>query len=183
MDNTTLGLSRAKDAPMTVSRSLPRPCFPYIVDAATKAIFGVIFLPVQDVTTILCSSSPVLYWFAALLTTRSEEELAPVEAVKDPNLADVKVALKVETSKNLETRHSTILFQVRTHLAIESSRICVRPSVFNEVIEAYHDMLHWETCFLFQGSNDSDASNWVKFYFLTYTLLGTVLFSNNYTWS
>jgi hypothetical protein len=91
----------------------------YLITCAIEILL-IHFIILQVATRLLCSSSPVLYWFAALLTTSSETELVPVEIPKEEKpLAELQIALKVETAKNLDTRHSTILLQVSiTHFSL-----------------------------------------------------------------
>ena len=47
VDNTALGLAKPRDPPMTVSLSLPRPCFVYLVHAIFLVLFGFICMHVQ----------------------------------------------------------------------------------------------------------------------------------------
>ncbi len=115
VDNTRLGLSKPRDAPMTKTYALPRPTFVYTGHAALLALLGLTFFQVQTTTRLLCCASPVLYWFGALLTLQCDADLVPVTAAsKEKEESDDfrrNVCLKVERAKNLDNRHATVLLQ------------------------------------------------------------------------
>ncbi len=101
---------------------------------------------------MICSSSPLLYWFCALLTVPSNSDLVPMddeeatgEEKKPSSSPSYAVSLKVEHARNLESRRANVL--------------------------------------LMQEEKTTAPCSWVKMYFLGYTLIGTVLFSNGYPWT
>jgi len=54
-------------------RGLPRECFVYALHAAALAAFCLLCAHVQVSTRILCSSCPIIYWWAAMLTAPPEK--------------------------------------------------------------------------------------------------------------
>jgi len=73
----------------------------------------------QTTARVLCTGSPLLYWFTALLTVQTDSDLLPIkkrdpkEDENDENSPNFRrnVWLKVERARNLETRHATVLLQ------------------------------------------------------------------------
>ena len=79
------------------ARMLPRNCFPYVVHAVALALLCVTTAHVQIVTRMICSSSPVIYWLAALLTTDPKKKPTPLL-----DLSKEDMCLKIETKEHLE---------------------------------------------------------------------------------
>lgn len=77
---THFGMDPAKRVPSFdyyAVRGLPRECFVYAVHACALALFCLLCAHVQVSTRILCSSCPIIYWWAAMLTA-SEDRVKPV---------------------------------------------------------------------------------------------------------
>ncbi|TRY77452.1 hypothetical protein TCAL_08012 [Tigriopus californicus] len=164
VDNSLLGIPRLKDPPLTTTWTLPRECFVYIVHSALLAIICLFFNRIQVGTRLICSSSPVLYWIAALLTTPSEDELVPIETGKvnrEPLAGSGTDALSPITDKERLREERRVWFRVEKarNLNTRSSTILLQEVIHNEV------------------------GNAIKIYFLAYTLVGTVLYSNHFQWS
>lgn len=94
--------------------------FVFIVHALYLTVFCIFFVHVQVTTRMLCSASPVLYWFGAY--------------------------------------------------------------IFDAVSSIEYDLLPSWKCFLFTNELNS-KQKFVKYYFLSYFFIGTILFSNNYPWT
>jgi len=139
IDNNLLGLPRKPVLAVRQHKVLPRECFVYVVHATALAIFGLFFINVQVVTRLLASSSPILPWLAALMTTRQDKQLVPID---EDNTEET--LYKVECRGNMDSNTDTILFQEQL---------------------------------------DGDSAQWVMMYFLGYTMIGTVLFSNHLPWT
>ena len=80
---THFGMDPAKRVPSFdyyAVRGLPRECFVYAVHACALALFCLLCAHVQVSTRILCSSCPIIYWWAAMLTA-SEDRVKPVPGV------------------------------------------------------------------------------------------------------
>ena len=132
-----------------------RECFVYVVHATALTVFALLFMHVQVVTRLLMAGSPVLPWLAAIMTTRLGRE--PVPLCEDDNLEIIR---KIECRSNLRSNTDTILFQVmniRNHMSVLMGRL--------------------------QENLETDKAQWTMMYFLGYTLVGTILFSNNLPWT
>lgn len=90
------------------SRILPRECFVYMVHVSALSIFCLFCVHVQISTRMICSSSPVMYWLAALLTTPMHIRPLPLT-----DLNKDQVALQLETPFNLEHPWKSILTEER----------------------------------------------------------------------
>ncbi len=101
-----------------------------------------------------------MYWFAALLTTPAESDLVPVEPDKAKE-AKLKPADPASAKKAARDKERKLWFSV------EKARN----------LDARHSTI------LLQEASDSLAANCAKLYFLGYTLVGTILFSNFYPWT
>ena len=87
-------------------RGLPRDCFVYVVHAAVLAVLGIFCFHVQISTRMLCSSCPVIYWWAAMLSSpRTKTKPVPIF----PNKNHMDVVLKLESVTNLESGWKNLL--------------------------------------------------------------------------
>ncbi|XP_035295430.1 GPI mannosyltransferase 2 isoform X8 [Cricetulus griseus] len=83
----TLGLRRSKDSKKTLEKPHPGflspKVFVYLVHAAGLLLFGSLCMHVQVLTRLLCSSTPVVYWFPAHLLQNQEPLLRSVDTVPE----------------------------------------------------------------------------------------------------
>ncbi len=176
VDNARLGLARPRDPdPPTKTLSLPRPAFVYVAHAAASALALLLLFPVHQATRVLCSSSPVLYWFAALLTLQEESDLVPV---KSPAQGASK-----EDSDNYRWG---ILPPCKLIAFVKRKFKYLPPPFRRDVclkVERARNLENRHATVLLQEKAGSDASHWVKLYFLGYMLVGTVIFANNFPWT
>lgn len=120
---------------------LPRECFVHVVHITALALFSFLCVHVQISTRMLFSSSPVLYWIAALITSSQERKSG---GPGNLDLSKEDLALKLESKVNLENTFRNVVTD--------------EPIVSTE-------------------------AKWIKIYFVSYTLIGTVLFSNFLPWT
>ncbi|KAL0268654.1 UNVERIFIED_CONTAM: hypothetical protein PYX00_010504 [Menopon gallinae] len=125
----------------TGSSAVPIFAFPYVVHCCILSTFAALVIHIQVATRLLCSSSPIPYWFSAWFVARDVKETVH-------NLVSKKFPKKgkfyySESSENKNSRWRTFLFS--------------------------RD---------FQG-----AALWVKYYYLSYFFLGTLMFSNYLPWT
>ena len=125
---------------MYKARILPKECFVYMAHAAFLCFFGTFFVHVQISTRMILSSSPVVFWVCALVTTPEEKKAIPLLDLDNKP----EMALKLESPENLESAWRSLLMDER-----------------------------WT----------KPESKWIRVYFLSYALLGTILFSNFLPWT
>lgn len=124
-----------------VQGELPISTFPYVLHCFALTIFSVFMMHVQVATRLLCSSSPVVYWFCA-------SRLSPAfkETVERNVLGKLTKKTNGQFYENYSNRKSK-----------------------------------WKNCIItetFRG-----YSLFIKYYFLSYAVIGTVLFSNYLPWT
>lgn len=95
--NLDPGAPRAPAHDVYRSGVLPKDCFVYVAHAVFLALFCLLFAHVQIATRMICSSSPVLYWVAAVMTASPERKATP-----NLDLDKEAAALKLESQENLE---------------------------------------------------------------------------------
>ena len=122
------------------TKILPHNAFVYIVHALAMSAFAFLCVHVQISTRLLCSSSPVLYWIAAVVTTPPDRKPCPANL----DFAKEELATKIETKENLENNFRNVLTE--------------EPIV-------------------------SDEARWIKLYFVSYAIIGTIMFSNFLPWT
>jgi len=108
VDNNLLGMPRKPCLAVRQYKVLPRDCLVYVIHATALVIFALFFMHVQVMTRLLLSSSPILPWLAAILTTRRDKPAVPLA---DGDEAQKETLLKIECKSNLLSNTDTILFQ------------------------------------------------------------------------
>lgn len=86
------------------SRVLPKECFVYMVHALFLCIFCTFFVHVQISTRMILSSSPVVLWIAALITTPEDKKSMPVLDLDKPEMV-----FKLESAENLESAWKSLI--------------------------------------------------------------------------
>ncbi len=94
------------------SRVLPKDCFVYVVHAAALAVFALLFVHVQISTRLIMSSSPFLYWVAALATSSPEQKPVAIVDLEKP-VTVVAAILQIEARENLERSWRCLLTEER----------------------------------------------------------------------
>jgi phosphatidylinositol glycan class V len=95
------------------ARGLPKECFVYVVHAAFLAAFSLFFIHVEVATRMLASSTPVIYWWAAVLTTPLDRK--PVHATVDGKRAEESA--KLETPDNLQSNWRCLVIDERQNMS------------------------------------------------------------------
>lgn len=118
-----LGLAGSSDASSSSSnfhtygaKMLPKEAFVYVVHAAFLAIFAFFFIHVQVATRMIASSTPVIYWWMAVLTIpndRKPQHKQP-EAAKSPRL---EVLSQLETHENLQSNWKNLVIDERPKMS------------------------------------------------------------------
>ena len=88
-------------------RILPKESFIYIAHAAFLATFAFFCIHVQVATRMLASSTPVIYWWMALLTTPKDRKPMHQSDSKYPRL---EVLQKLETKENMASIWKNLVF-------------------------------------------------------------------------
>ncbi len=88
-------------------RILPKESFVYIAHAAFLATFAFFCIHVQVATRMLASSTPVIYWWMALLTTPKDRKPMHQSDSKYPRL---EVLQKLETKENMASFWKNLVF-------------------------------------------------------------------------
>ena len=88
-------------------RILPKESFIYIAHAAFLATFAFFCIHVQVATRMLASSTPVIYWWMALLTTPNDRKPMHQSDSKYPRL---EVLQKLETKENMASIWKNLVF-------------------------------------------------------------------------
>eukprot|EP00095_Tigriopus_kingsejongensis_P007058 maker-scaffold146_size311726-snap-gene-2.21 protein:Tk07058 transcript:maker-scaffold146_size311726-snap-gene-2.21-mRNA-1 annotation:"gpi mannosyltransferase 2" len=122
VDNSLIGIPRVREHPATSTSTLPRRSFVYLVHVLVLAILMLGSVDTQGTTRLLCSSSPVIFWIAAVLTTPSRNQLVPMDAVEDSRALNANdkrsngcgKAAQIEIHENLKSRSSTLLLHEMT---------------------------------------------------------------------
>lgn len=118
VDNAMLGISKPKTEPANYTRALPRETLVYLAHAFVLAAAGAVSVPLQISGRLLLTSSPVLYWIAALATTSANRQLvevSPDQIDEFPKGQDAdKNALLVESGRNLHSAFSTLILTEST---------------------------------------------------------------------
>ncbi|XP_040569293.1 GPI mannosyltransferase 2 [Lepeophtheirus salmonis] len=122
------------------SKNLPKECLVYVVHSLVLATFCILFIHIQVSTRLLCSSCPVIYWYAAALTTHRNRRHTPlIESTRMEEFVHI-----IEKKSNLESAYKSVIFDERP---VDST------------------------------------DRWLRVYFMSYTVLGTVMFSNFLPWT
>ncbi|CAB4064244.1 PIGV [Lepeophtheirus salmonis] len=122
------------------SKNLPKNVLVYVVHSLVLATFCILFIHIQVSTRLLCSSCPVIYWYAAALTTHRNRRHTPlIESTRMEEFVHI-----IEKKSNLESAYKSVIFDERP---VDST------------------------------------DRWLRVYFMSYTVLGTVMFSNFLPWT
>ncbi|QQP32468.1 GPI mannosyltransferase 2 [Caligus rogercresseyi] len=125
---------------LLASGNLPKEAFVYVIHSLALGAFCALFVHIQVSTRILCSSCPILYWYAALLSMPKDRKHTPlIESCRMDGLVHI-----VERRENLESAFKCVLLDERPR---------------------------------------DERDRWLRFYFVGYAVLGTVLFSNFLPWT
>ncbi len=117
----------------------------YVVHACALSLFCLLCIHVQVSTRLLCSSSPAIYWLAALLSAPPDRRRpVPPAANSDKDSDNYGAALKLESRANLD---------------------------------------HWWRSSLTDETTTTPWSRWIKLYFVSYAVAGSVLFANFLPWT
>lgn len=92
-------------------QSLPKECFVYVAHAFALTMFCLLFVHVQVSTRMLTSSSPVLYWAMAILTSPPGKKPTPLIDLRNPEHVG-----KIETPENIVSRWRCVVLDERTSL-------------------------------------------------------------------
>ena len=94
------------------AKTLPKECFVYVVHAAFIAIFGLFCIHVQVVTRMMSSSTPVIYWWLAVLTTPLDQK--PQHMSQDMGKNPRKeVITQLESEENMKSSWKNLVFDER----------------------------------------------------------------------
>ena len=137
-----LGLFRLTKKQHKVMRPYDRFALVFVVHALVLTLFSLVFVHVQVTTRLLCSASPVLYWYTAEYFTGER--------------AFIKRQVIRKLSKQVKDGEENSCTHVLNHIELS-------------------DLLD------FRWMNGRQQT--ILVYFLGYTVVGTVLFSNFYPWT
>ncbi len=94
------------------AKTLPKEAFVYVVHGAFLALFALFCIHVQVATRLIASSSPVIYWWMAVLTTPKERK--PLhkhsESLKYPRL---DVLSHIESAENMQSHWKNLVLDER----------------------------------------------------------------------
>lgn len=94
------------------ARALPRECFVYVVHATFLALFAFFCINVQVATRLLASSTPVVYWWMAVLTTPKDRKPEHKSAYELGNNR-MDLLAKLETPENLKSAWKNLVIDER----------------------------------------------------------------------
>lgn len=122
-------------------KELPMSAFPYVVHGFLLTVFAVLMIHIQVTTRLLASSTPLVYWYGAVVLSSSME--TPVES---KFLQDLNRKQKSKYYESYKTRGSSW-----------------KTFLWSETFYGY--------------------SFFIKWYFLIYFFVGTLMFSNYLPWT
>ena len=95
---------------------LPKEAFVYVVHAAFLAVFALFCMHVQVATRMIASSTPVIYWWIAILSIPSDKkpQHKQPEAAKSPRL---EVLSQLETIENLQSNWKNLVIDERPKMS------------------------------------------------------------------
>ena len=137
------------------AKTLPKECFVYVVHAAFIAVFGLFCIHVQVFTRMMASSTPVIYWWLAVLSTPNDRK--PQHVSKDSN-----------SKKKGHAANTTALVKNNNIAQIESEEN-MKSSWKNLVFDERYQM--------------PKIGVWLMNYFVLYACLGTIMFVNFLPWT
>ncbi|XP_064635508.1 GPI mannosyltransferase 2-like [Lineus longissimus] len=121
-------------------------CFIYIAHLAALMLFGVTVAHIQIITRMLCSSCPVIYWYAAMLMTPGHK---PGDLYNEYDVMKrAKKEKTIETAKNSDCNLDNLLTDQIINLR-----------------------------------QNNTSSKLIIVYFLTYCVVGTLMFCNSLPWT
>ncbi|XP_071440829.1 GPI mannosyltransferase 2 isoform X2 [Hetaerina americana] len=136
----------------------PPEIFVYVAHALCLLVLCFLFIHVQVTTRLLASASPVPYWIAAYFILPVSFSKTSKEALKPltvSKLQECGLDLQVESSSNLRS-----FWKVFVIIDIQKHSNFIRLSTKEKIIAKV-----------------------IQIYFLSYTIIGVVLFCNNYPWT
>lgn len=138
---------------------MPANMFVFVVHVVFLTIFCMAFVHIQVATRMICSASPVPYWFAGyMLNYRLKSGSS--NKTRDPK------TLVTSQLKKLQARRSKYGVYKESSLSIE-------------LLDNMNSK--WQVILLSHTPNSQ--GKWVLLYFSLYALIGTVLFSNFLPWT
>ena len=102
-------------------KTLPREAFVYVIHAVFLAIFAFLFMHVQVATRLIASSTPVIYWWIAILTTPPDvkprsKNSGYGEAMKQPR---IEILSQLESPENLKSHWKNLVIDERPKMSKE----------------------------------------------------------------
>ena len=101
------------------AKTLPKEAFVYVAHASFLAFFAFFFMHVQVATRMICSSTPVIYWWMAVLSTPQDvkpKHKVSGEVLKQPRLG---VLVQLETPENLASYWKNLVIDERSKMSKE----------------------------------------------------------------
>ncbi|XP_046383269.1 GPI mannosyltransferase 2 [Ischnura elegans] len=146
------------DKPVSKAVAFPPEMFVYVAHALCLLVLCFLFIHVQVTTRLLASASPVPYWFAAyfiLPISFSKMSKEELKPLTVSKLQEFGLDLQVESSSNLQSVWKVfVITDIQKHSNFV--KLSHREKIISKIIQVY---------------------------FLSYTILGVVLFCNNYPWT
>ena len=97
---------------------LPKECFVYVVHIAFLSLFALFFIHVQVATRLIASSSPVVYWWIAILTIPRDKKPPHMACSDIPKNPRPDICANLEPAENHESLWKNLVFDERPKMNI-----------------------------------------------------------------
>ena len=98
------------------AQTLPKEAFVYVVHAAFIAIFAFFCIHVQVATRMIASSTPVIYWWMAIITIPNDKKPHHKER-EVPKSPRPEVLSQLETNENLQSNWKNLVIDERPKMS------------------------------------------------------------------
>jgi phosphatidylinositol glycan class V len=81
---------KSDDKSVACEVCLPSSCFVYVAHLTFLLIFGLLYMHIQVITRFIASSSPVIYWYLAVVTSPKKQPVVSSTGQQNADVPDMK---------------------------------------------------------------------------------------------